>query len=161
MLRQENGYGCGVYAVANALNMKEFVTSERLEASKENGNNFAQLNKWLLEEGKNFQIQVKYFKDGVQFRTPRLKVFYEGADDLICVPALVTYNTPRCKRNHMIALSCYPDGTLHVFDSCKSEPDYYLSWDDFREHYKRIISLSGFVSFENENVYLAKQNGKS
>lgn len=34
MIKQSTKYGCGMYAVANACNMPDFVTPDRLEASK-------------------------------------------------------------------------------------------------------------------------------
>jgi len=34
MLKQEKGYGCGLYAVANVLDLKDFITPQRLEKSK-------------------------------------------------------------------------------------------------------------------------------
>ena len=35
--KQKQPYGCGLYAVANACNLDNFITEERLEKSK-NGN---------------------------------------------------------------------------------------------------------------------------
>jgi hypothetical protein len=42
MIKQKQPYGCGLYAVANACNLKNFITEERLEASKK-GNVIGQL----------------------------------------------------------------------------------------------------------------------
>jgi len=40
--KQKQPYGCGLYAVANACNLDNFITDERLEKSK-NGNVIGQL----------------------------------------------------------------------------------------------------------------------
>lgn len=60
MLIQNQPYGCGLYAVANALNLDGFVTEERLESSK-NGVSTRMLSKWLEEDGHNFYIGELYY----------------------------------------------------------------------------------------------------
>ena len=149
MLKQENGYGCGLYSVANALNMPEFVTEDRLEKSRD-GNNQMQLNKWLLDDGCDFQIMPMYFKNHVQFRTPKLTI--TTTEDLCFYPALVVVALKRCPKNHMFALSIYKDFTLHVLDSCEAEPEYFLSWDCFRKKYTQVISIDVFRTFNNKEV---------
>ena len=56
-LKQENKYGCGLYAIANALQYKQIITEERIELSKE-GNNIGQLNKWLIEDNLDVWVSV-------------------------------------------------------------------------------------------------------
>ena len=56
-LKQENKYGCGLYAIANALQYKQIRTEERIELSKE-GNNIGQLNKWLIEDNLDVWVSV-------------------------------------------------------------------------------------------------------
>ena len=46
--KQKQPYGCGLYAVANACDLDNFITDERLEKSK-NGNVIGQLSKWMQE----------------------------------------------------------------------------------------------------------------
>ena len=46
--KQDNPWGCGMYAVANACKLDNFVTDSRLQESKEHGNRIGQLSKWLF-----------------------------------------------------------------------------------------------------------------
>ena len=156
MLQQKNGWGCGVYAVANALGMEDFVSEERLEASRENGNNLMQLNKWLLDDGVKYQIMPLYYRNGVQFRTPKTGLYFDANDNFLYYPVLVTLHVPRCPKNHMIAIRFYYDMTITVLDSCEPIPQNYLLWEDVRGLYRNIISLNGFMSFTGENVYFEK-----
>ena len=155
MIRQEFGYGCGLLSVANALSMKRFVTEERMEASKD-GNNLMQLNKWLLEDGEDIQIMPLYYKNGVQFRTPKIKMNFEGCPNIEYYPILVVIAIPRCPKNHMIAVHFNADNTVHVLDSCEKEPVFLFSWDEFRSKYPRIISLEVFKNFEDKEIHFEK-----
>ena len=152
MLKQEYGYGCGLLSVANALSMSEFVTDERMQESKE-GNNIMQLNKWLLDDGKSFQIHVLYFKNGVQFKTPKLKIDFEKCPNIEYFPVLITINVPYCTKNHMIALHINSDYSVKVLDSCEKEPMCFMTWDDFRNKYPRILSLEIFKNFDDKEIY--------
>ena len=58
--KQKQPYGCGLYAVANACNLENFITEERLEASKK-GNVIGQLSKWMQEDGHPFYIDTLYY----------------------------------------------------------------------------------------------------
>ena len=58
--QQNTPYGCGMYSVANALNIDNFISEERLEQSKA-GNTIYQLNKWLEESGYNYNIECMYY----------------------------------------------------------------------------------------------------
>lgn len=51
--KQNQPYGCGLYAVANACNLDNFITEERLEKSK-TGNVIGQLSKWMQDDGHPF-----------------------------------------------------------------------------------------------------------
>jgi len=152
MLKQEFGYGCGLISVANALSMNEFVTEARIEASKD-GNNIMQLNKWLLDDGKDFQIQVLYFRNEVQFKTPKLKINFDSCPNIRYYPILITVKIPRCPKNHMIALHYNADETISVLDSCEKDAVTFQAWDDFRNKYPRILSLEVFKNFDNKEIY--------
>ena len=153
LLKQEYGYGCGLYSVANALCMSEFITPERLEDSK-GGNKFMQLNKWLLDDKNGFQIFPLYYKNGVEFMTPNLKLDVKKCPNIEYYPILITYDIKDCPMNHMIALHYCADKSVTVLDSCFDELVFYDSWKDFRKVYPRIISLEIFMNFNNEEIYM-------
>ena len=58
--KQNEKYGCGVYAIANILQDESFITETRLLESK-NGNHNGQLNKWLLEHGLEMYLDPFHF----------------------------------------------------------------------------------------------------
>jgi predicted double-glycine peptidase len=58
-LKQTTPYGCGLYAIANVLGLRYYVTQERLEASK-NGLHMAALNEYLKETAHTIFIDVLY-----------------------------------------------------------------------------------------------------
>ena len=62
IFKQENSYGCGLYALANIFQDKSIITQTRLIESK-NGNNTGQLNKWLLEYGQELYLEPLYFNN--------------------------------------------------------------------------------------------------
>lgn len=155
MLKQEYKYSCGVYSVANALNIPEFVTSSRLEESKD-GNGVMQLNKWLLDDKNLVQIFPLYYKNGIEFTTPNLKLDMKKCPDIEYYPILITYDIKKSSMNHMIALHYCADKSVVVFDSCNDEPVFYDMWKCFKKVYPRIISLEIFMNFDCEEIYYKK-----
>ena len=151
LLKQKYGYGCGLYSVANALCMPEFITPERLEESKP-GNNFMQLNKWLLEDKCNFQIVPIYYRNETQFRTPKIKPSFENCPNISCSLILITFKVKNSSKNHMIAIHYNSDYSVLVMDSCKEKPELFLTWDSFREKYPKIISLEIFKNFDDKEI---------
>jgi hypothetical protein len=152
LLKQTYGYGCGLYSVANALCMPAFITPERLEESRD-GNKFMQLNKWLLDDKTVFQIFPLYYRNGVEFMTPNLKLDVKKCPNIEYYPILITYNIKDCSMNHMIALHYCADRSVTVWDSGKNEPIFYDTWKDFRKAYPRIISLEVFMNFDDKEIY--------
>jgi hypothetical protein len=155
MLKQEYGYGCGVYSVANALSMPGFITRERLEESR-GGNKFMQLNKWLSDDKTGFQIYPLYYKNGIEFMTPNLKLNLKKCPNIEYYPILITYDIKDCSMNHMIALHYCVDKSVTVLDSCNNEPVFYDTWKEFKKEYPRIISLEIFMDFNNNEIYIQK-----
>jgi hypothetical protein len=152
MLQQKQGYGCGLYSVANALCMPEFATTNRLDESKD-GNGIMQLNKWLLDDNNSFQIFPLYYKNGVEFMTPNLKLNVKKYPDIKYYPILITYEVEDCPMNHMIALHYFKDKSVTVLDSGEDKPTVCNSWKSFRKMYPRIISLGIFMDFNNNEIY--------
>jgi hypothetical protein len=155
MQTQKNGYGCGLYAVANALGLDDFVTPERLEESK-NGNNIMQLNKWLQDDGHRFRMLPPYYGNDVRFKTPPLKISFENCVNPVYYPVPIVAAVKNRPKNRLFAVHIYKNLTLHVYDSLKNEPEYFLSWDAFGEKYPRIAALKIFKDFDNKEIYFAE-----
>ncbi len=131
MLKQTTPSGCGLYAVANALNMPDFITTERLEESKK-GNNIGQLSRWLdedawLYDGFQYYIDAIYYNHFGQslasscFRL-RPKRIDPNADQLL-LPILLLVRFSENGKNHMIGGHINEAGILTLFDSLKQEPE--------------------------------------
>lgn len=119
LIKQENG--CGLYAIANACNLPEFITPERLEISK-NGNTFGQLSKWLQDDGHPFCIDVLYYNHEGKNIPSKFFGYHTIHEDNNPMPVLFNVQScEKCKR-HLIGGWLHHDGKLTVFDSLKNEP---------------------------------------
>jgi hypothetical protein len=159
LLKQEYGYGCGVYSIANALNYADFITDERLEQSK-CGNNVGQLTKWLNDDGHNMFIDtIKY--TGRLISLP--KMWWRLDETCAYFPMLISVPATRTI-NHMIAIKGYPEWTLprsekapiEVCDSLLDEPFWMESWDDLKKKYPKVYGLFCFRNFENKELFMLK-----
>jgi len=120
MLKQNQNYGCGMYAVANALNLPGFATPERLEKSK-NGNRNGQLSKWLQEDGNNFYIEVLYF-DWNNKKLPETIFGYKATgENVLFIPLLFEVKYTENGLQHMVAGKIDKDGKLYILDSLRPE----------------------------------------
>lgn len=122
MIKQETGYGCGLYAIANACHLHKFITDKRLELSKENGNTIGQLSKWLQDDGNPFYVEVLYYNHEGKNIPNYFNSYRPVSEKYSLLPVLFNVQScEKCKR-HMIGAWLYPDGRLKVFDSLKDEP---------------------------------------
>jgi hypothetical protein len=149
LLQQKDTYGCGLYSVANALCLENFVTLERLEKSK-TGNNVGMLTKWLNDDGHDI------FIDTIKF-TGRLIVLPQIGwilgDNVAYYPMLITIPSTR-ETSHMIALKGGPDGTVDVWDSLKNAPYNLENWKELKKHFPKVYGIYGFRNFENKEVFM-------
>lgn len=121
MLKQTKHWGCGLYAVANACNLPNFVTDERLEKSRENGNTIGQLSKWIQDDGLPFYIDVLYYNH-VGKKLPACAMDYRpNGDDVNFLPVLMTVRFCDNGKNHMIGGKIDKNGKLYLYDSLKEE----------------------------------------
>lgn len=150
MLTQKNGYGCGLYAVANALNLKNFVTDERLEDSK-NGIGNGKLNKLLFEDGFDIFIDVIYL-DSQQNSLPEnwCKLYSEKQGEIL--PILI-----QCKINekfHLMGAKLLNEaGKIELFDSLKTE-SIFCTLSDVNKMYENVFGIYSFNKIENSE-YIA------
>ncbi len=146
MIRQFNPWGCGLYAVANACNMPEFITEERLEKSKQ-GTVIGQLSKWLQEDGKPFCVDVLFYDHaGTKLPDTALGYFPIG-DDVTYLPILLNVRFSDEGLNHLVGGKVAKDGTLYLYDSLK--PDVVeTTLKEVNEMYHHVYGLFIFMGYE-------------
>ena len=152
MLKQENGYGCGLYAVANALNYPNFVTDERIELSK-TGNNVAQLTRWLYEDGYDIFIFTERI-DGRYVEMPKFSWSLREEDSHI--PFLVNLYATQ-ENNHLIALRGYADQSIDIIDSCENDMVRVSGIDNISQMYPKILSVYSFRDSMLNSITILKK----
>lgn len=150
-LQQKTSYGCGVYAVSNALLIPSFITEERIEQSK-NGNSFYQLNKWLEDDGIPFFIDIIYF-DMENIKSSNINgidwEFFKSKEPYV---ALLQVKQTENSRWHLVSANVYSDRIVSITDSLKSKK-LYSTFDNINEHYYQVSGLFLFNSKEKHNEY--------
>ena len=149
MQKQKYGYGCGLYAVANAFDLESFVTEERLELSKKGVHN-GELSKYMQEDGHNIFIEVLYCNT-FESKLPEEWVLLHVSGDINYFPFLI-----QCMINekyHLMGAKLYKDDTIELFDSLKTEP-LKCTLKEVNLMYEKVVALYGFNHFEtNEYVF--------
>lgn len=167
--KQTTPYGCGMYAVANALNLDNYVSEERLDKSK-NGNSIMQLNRWLNESGINFNIECMYYtvfqneKTGHGIQLPK-EVFCYSDDSNKTIPILINVQKCELSKTHLIGAWIHTD-SLTIIDSVKDDL-IHLRWDELNNYYKYVYGFwifqdqelqSGYVCFEKGNTQIKEKS---
>lgn len=120
MRKQKQPYGCGLYAVANACNLDNFITEERLEKSK-NGNVIGQLSKWMQDDGKPFYIDTLYYNHSGK-KLPKSALGYKPeGEGITFLPVLINVRFSDEGKNHLIGGKISKDGTFYLYDSLKED----------------------------------------
>lgn len=116
MRKQKQAYGCGLYAVANACNLDNFITEERLEKSK-SGNVIGQLSKWMQDDGHPFYIDTLYY-DHQGTKLPETAFHYIPVGEAVTfLPVLINVRFSDNGKNHLVGGKICKDGTLYLYDS--------------------------------------------
>lgn len=144
--RQHEPYGCGLFSVANALNLDSYVTKKRLSISQK-GNNIGQLTKWLIEDGYDIGINVFYYnhfvdklpKDFLNFSTNR-----EGA----LLPVLIEVMYKEKGKNHLIAGLIDSENNITIMDSLK-DAAIKIPLPELNNQYCKVFGLYAFCYMEN------------
>lgn len=154
--KQENGYGCGLYALANALIKESIITPTRLIESK-TGNNLGQLNKWLLEDGYDLFLEPLYFS-ATENRLPQsicdLKPQGEG---VLAIPVFIDVQITETSKMHFVAAEITKDGRLLVVDSLKDEPEL-TTLADYQEKFHRVFGLWHLRPYHEEGYFMRLEN---
>lgn len=152
-LKQKNSWGCGVYSLANALQLESFVNPNRIRLSK-NGNFIGQLNRWLLKSKiKCWLSTIQYNNSEIIDIVDPLPSFEKNNVEswlplFIIIKGAIKY--------HMIGCRYLRDGKIIVHDSLKENYDEYNSFNEFKEYYKNsIISFELLMNYEeNKPVFM-------
>lgn len=142
MRKQSGPYGCGLYAVANSLNLDNFITEERLSLSKKHGNTIGQLSKWLQEDGNNFAIDVLYYNhSGEKLPEEALSYRPEGSDYL---PVMINVQYSEDGLRHMVGGLIDIKGCLILMDSLADDIEV-TNLKEVNDKYKRVFGLFIFM----------------
>lgn len=143
MHKQLHPYGCGLYAVANALNLSlDFITPERLEASKA-GNNIGQLSKWLQESGADLYLQPIFF-DRSGKNSQYLLSLVELKDSCKYLPLIFLVKLPGSDLEHVIAGQLTDQGILCIYDSAK-DVCFATFFSRLTLHYEKVFAMFTFA----------------
>ena len=145
--KQKQPYGCGLYAVANACNLDNFITEERLQKSKK-GNVIGQLSRWMQEDGMDFYIDTLYY-DHVGKKLPETALNYVPiGDNIIFLPILINVRYSENGINHLIGGKIAKNGTLYLYDSLK-ENMIETTLREVNEMYHHVYGLFLFMGIED------------
>ena len=148
MYLQRQPYGCGIYSVANALCLDNFVTESRIEESKA-GTNIGNLAVYLQEDEKDLYVDVLYMNcfggklpnDILTMRAER-----EGA----AIPLLLNVTTKEDTKNHLVGIYLTHTGVVLVMDSLKEKP-YASTLSKINNDYFSVFGIFDFVQLSNSN----------
>lgn len=144
--KQKQGYGCGLYAVANAINLDSFINKERLEISKK-GNLIGQLSKWMQEDGMPYYIETLYYNhQGKKLPNSALKYAPSG-DTVNFLPILLNVRSNN-GINHLVGGKISKSGVLYLYDSLK-EDVIETTLSKVNRMYHNVYGLFIFMSVDN------------
>lgn len=150
---QKDSYGCGVYAVANALQAGGFITLERLEQSK-GGNNLGQLNKWLVEDGHNLFIEPLYFSSTGKRLPNSICDLRPAGEGVSSMPILIDIQFSKEGKMHFVAGELMPEGDLIVIDSLKHGQLEMTTLSRYNRKYYRVFGLYHFRNIDTGNYLM-------
>lgn len=116
--RQSTPFGCGMYAVANALNLDNYATNERLLESKQ-GNLISKLTKWLIEDGQNLGVDILYYNHKGGKLPDDATDYVPIGEDVNLLPVMLAVRFSENGLNHMVGGKLDKNGTLFLYDSTK------------------------------------------
>jgi hypothetical protein len=154
MKKQKQSYGCGLYATANALNLDNFITDERLEKSK-NGNITGQLSKWMQDDGHPFCIDSLYYNHEGK-RLPNSALHYKPfGENIALLPVLINVQFSENGKRHLIGGKIDGEKNLYLYDSLKEEPEK-TTLSKVNKKYYRVFGLFIFMNVETGDYVFIK-----
>lgn len=144
--QQKEGYGCGVYSVANSLLIPNFITQERVIESN-TGNSVHQLNKWLEEDGIDWRVDVLYF-DMENHKSENINgINWEKQEAKEPLIAMFQVKTEEKSRWHLVSAIIYTKEKVVITDSLKTKK-IKCKFDTISDHY---FQVSGMFLFRHKS----------
>lgn len=142
---QKNPWGCGIYAVAHALNIPDFITKERIEESK-GGTIIGHLNKYLQENDTGICIEALYYNH-MGKKLPNLATEYIPEGEVDFLPVLINCRFSEEGKNHLVGGKIDKEGSLFLYDSLKPHV-YKTTLAKVNHHYHHVYGLFVFMSVD-------------
>lgn len=143
MIKQKTPYGCGLIAVANALNLPDFVSDHRMELSELYGNTIGQLSMWLQDAGHNYAIDAFYY-DHEGSELPDHILAYKPADRETLLPILLNVQFSEEGKRHLVAGHIDHLGAVYLQDSLADEPQL-TTLAKINKNYCKVFGLFVFM----------------
>ncbi len=145
--KQSESFGCGLFAVANTLDLSSFITVERLRLSKENGNTIGQLSRWLQDDGHTLAIDTLYYNH-LGKKLPATALLYRPlGEEAIFLPILLNVRFSQEGKNHLVGGRIRKDGVLYLYDSL-NEDEVKTTLTKVNKAYHNVYGLFVFVDVE-------------
>jgi len=155
--KQEFGYGCGLYAIANALQDKSIITENRI-AWSENGNNVGQLNRWLEQSDYDCWIGVIRYNNQEPIEIFDLVPDFDSDGRILWFPFLVVITSSQ-EKNHMLGCRYMRDNSIIVHDSLMEKELCFKNFREFAEEFEgRFLSFECLYSLENKAIFIVDFN---
>lgn len=145
--KQTTPYGCGMYAVAHACNLENFVTDQRLEESRPFGNLTCQLDRWLSDDGINFYMQPLFY-DGKATQISKEWHELKIQGEILAMPLVFCVTLSEGGLSHMVGAHLDKSGILFIYDSLKSEV-YESTIEAIGENYNSVFGMFAFCDRNN------------
>ena len=150
---QKDAYGCGVYAVANALQEESFITLDRLKQSKD-GNNLGQLNKWLVEDGHNLFLEPLYFSSTGKRLPNNICDLAPAGEGVSSMPILIDIQFSKGGKMHFVAGELMPTRDLIIIDSLNHSQLEITTLSKYNRKYYRTFGLYHFRNIDTGNYLM-------
>lgn len=158
MIKQCKPYGCGVYSVANSLGLKEFVTDDRIELSR-NGNNIGHLSKWLQNHDDSIYIDPLYYSHLLTNIPKDLLILNHFNEDNKngFVPILIQCNVLNGmpKGHHLVGVRIYFDHCV-LYDSLMSSEIEMPSLKYISEIYNIYYGMFTFNNIDTGDILMMR-----
>ncbi|NDV45825.1 hypothetical protein D0T49_02010 [Paludibacter sp. 221] len=156
--KQEQPYGCGLYALANAFQDNWPITEHNLRREV-NGGNVGKLNQYLLEREEGCYIAYLRYNNGepvemIDFSSTDLsKESYNNC----WYPFFIVVPSTK-EKNHIICCRYMKDNSIIVHDSLKNEPDIFQSFSEFENSYPKVLSIEALFMLNNSMPAILFEN---
>lgn len=145
--QQNSRYGCGLFSVANAFNMGEFITPPRVRESI-NGNNIFQLSTWLIEDGHNMYIAPLY-SNCLDQPIPKEITDFKCGGEGQHAPLIINGLYKRGHIQHMVCALMDSNSNLTILDSNTGKVTE-LPFSAIHTFFEVVNSIYGFVDVNSQ-----------